>query len=129
MRFDHIAIACRDVESMRSWYEKVLGFEVMARKAPSRADAPETTYLLGPRGSPTTVELMPDDRAGPPGRKLFTRGISHIALQVDDFAAWEDRLEQQGVRWAGAAVEAVGGGKLRSFLDPEGNVLQIVQRG
>ena len=33
-----------------------------------------------------------------------------------------------GVRWLGPPGEAVGGGALRSFLDPEDNMLQIVAR-
>jgi glyoxylase I family protein len=128
VRFDHAAIACGDVEAMRDWYEEVLGFAVLARKRPSRADASGTTYLVGPPGSSTAIELMPDDRLAAPGRKPFTRGLSHLALAVDDFAAWESRLSASGVRWLGEAVEAVGGGRLRSFLDPEGNMLQIVER-
>ena len=128
LRFDHVAIACRDVEVMRAWYEKTLGFQVAARKSPARPDAPGTTYLSGPAGSSVTIELMPDDRTPPVRRQPFHPGLSHIALAVDDFAAWEARLSAAGVRWLGARGEAVGGGALRSFLDPEDNMLQIVAR-
>jgi glyoxylase I family protein len=128
MRFDHVAIACRDVEAQRAWYESILQFQVKARKSPSRPDAPETAYLSGPPGSQVLLELMPDDRQAPAGRKPFTSGISHIAFAVDSFAAWEQRLSEAGVRWLGEPVEALGGGKLRSFLDPEGNMLQIIER-
>jgi glyoxylase I family protein len=128
MRFDHFAIACRDVESMRAWYEKTLGFQVAARKSPARPDAPQTTYLVGPPGSPVTIELMPDDRHPRASRKPFHPGLSHLAFAVDDFAAWESRLTAAGARWLGEPGEAVGGGRLRSFLDPEDNMLQIVER-
>lgn len=129
--FDHIAIACVDVESQRRWYEEALGFEVRARKAPSRPEAVVTTYLVAIAGGGPALELMPDDRGAQTGRKPFTPGLSHIAFRVPDFAAWEARLTRLGVRWLGEAVEAgevVGGGRLRSFLDPEGNMLQIVER-
>ncbi len=126
--FDHIAIACGDVEAQRCWYEETLGFVVRAQKAPSRPDAPVTTYLVAfPDGGPA-LELMPDDRGAPTGRKPFTPGLSHIAFRVPDFTAWEQRLTRRGVRWIGESVEAVGGGRLRSFVDPEGNMLQIVER-
>jgi catechol 2,3-dioxygenase-like lactoylglutathione lyase family enzyme len=39
MRFDHVAVAFKDVEMARTWYEEVLGFQVAARKAPSRPGA------------------------------------------------------------------------------------------
>ena len=128
MRFDHIAIACRDVERMRTWYEQVLGFRIVARKTPSRPDATGTTYLAGPEGSAITLELMPDDRTAPHARQVFNPGISHIALRIDDLGEWEARLSSLGVRWLGERVDAVGGGCIRSFLDPEDNMLQIVQR-
>jgi len=128
LHIDHVAIACRDSERMRAWYEKVLGFEVHATKVPSRPDATGPTYLVGLPGSPTQIELMPDDREDRSAREPFTRGISHIAFAVDDLGEWESRLSSLGIRWMGLAVEAVGGGKVRSFLDPEGNMVQVVQR-
>ncbi len=128
MLFDHIAIACKDVEAQRNWYEKVLGFEVRAQKPSSRPDRAVPTYLVGPKETSTTLELMPDDGGKPTGRALFTPGLSHIAFRVEDYAAMEAMLSAQGVRWASEVVEAVGGGKLRTFLDPEGNMLQIVER-
>jgi glyoxylase I family protein len=128
MRFDHVAIACRNVELMRTWYERVLGFKVVARKTPSRPDATQTTYLVGPEGSLVTFELMPDDRTAPHARKLFSPGISHVALRVEDIGEWEARLSENGVRWLGELADATGGGRVRSFLDPEDNTLQIVER-
>jgi glyoxylase I family protein len=128
LNIDHVAIACRDSERMRAWYEKVLGFEVRSTKVPSRPGATAPTYLVGLPGSPTQIELMPDDRKDATPREPFTRGISHIAFAVDDLGEWESRLSSLGIQWMGLAVEAVGGGKVRSFLDPEGNMVQVVQR-
>jgi glyoxylase I family protein len=136
MRMDHVAIACQDVERMRAWYERVLGFGIVARRAPSPPDAtgtpcapaPQPTYLVGPPDGGATIELMPDDRGATAPRKPLTRGISHIAIRVPDIGEWEVRLTEFGVRWLGERAEATGGGMVRSFLDPEDNMLQIVQR-
>jgi len=128
MMLDHIAIAFKDVERARAWYEEVLGFRVAARKAPARPDAPEAAYLLELPGRALALELMPDDRGRAPGRKPFTTGISHIALAVESLAEWEARLDAGKVKWLGPAGEALGGGRVRSFLDPEGNMLQIIER-
>ena len=135
MRVDHVAIACKDVERMRAWYERVLGLGVVARRAPPEPDATGApthptppTYLVGPREGGATIELMPDDRGATAPRRPLTRGISHVALQVPDIGEWEVRLTELGVHWLGERVEATGGGMVRSFLDPEENMLQIVQR-
>ena len=127
MRVDHIAIACHDVESLKAWYERVLGFVAVVRKESSRTGG-QTAYLVGPGGSAATLELMGDDGAPPPQRQPFTRGISHIALAVESIAESEKHLTALGVEWLGERGEALGGGFVRSFLDPEGNMLQIVER-
>jgi glyoxylase I family protein len=134
VRIDHAAIACRDVERMRAWYERALGFVVVARRAPPRPPGPgapgsaSPTYLVGPPEGGATIELMPDDGGAAAQRRPFTPGISHIALRVSDIGAWEARLTELGVHWLGERAEATGGGTVRSFLDPEENMLQIVER-
>lgn len=127
MRVDHIAIACRDVERMREWYETVLGFRVVARKEPARPLG-QAAYLIGPDASYATLELMADDGESAPVRKAFTQGISHVALAVSGLDDWEARLTAHGVRWLGERGPATGGGFVRSFVDPEGNMLQLVER-
>jgi len=131
LRVDHIAIACRDVERMREWYERVLGFRVVFCKPPSQEPpraGEQATYLAGPEGSYVTLELMPFDGEAAPGRKIFTMGISHIAFTVDDISSEEARLTSLGVAWLGDRAAATGGGSVRSFLDLEGNILQLVER-
>jgi glyoxylase I family protein len=127
MDMDHIAIACRDVDLMREWYERHLDFEVRARKSPSRPDASAPTYLVGPVGGAGSLELTPDDGTVA-DRRPFTGGLAHFAFRVEDLAVWEVRLDDAGVRWLGPAVDAMGGGRVRSFLDLEGNLLQLVER-
>lgn len=127
LRLDHIAVACKDVEAMLAWYQRVLGFNVVARKPSSRPGA-QATYLAGPAGSYVTLELMPDDGEASSGRQPFTRGIAHLAFVVDDIAVEESRLTALAVTWLGERGEATGGGWVRSFLDCEGNMLQLVER-
>jgi len=117
---DHPAIAVKDVGKMTQWYCDVLGYEVFAR-----IDKP--VYIIkAPDGS--FIEVMPEDGAPRPERNVCTPGWSHLALRVSNMDKAIAELDKHHVAWQGPEFEAVGGGRIRNFSDPEGNMLQIVQR-
>ena len=117
---DHPAIACDDVETLTQWYCETLGYEVLVR-------TPKPVYIIkAPDG--TYIEMMPKDDTIRPERSLCTPGFSHLALRVSDMDVAMASLEKAGVVWSGDEFEAAGGGRIRNFADPEGNVLQILQR-
>jgi glyoxylase I family protein len=117
---DHPAIAADDVEKLANWYCAVLGYEVFLR-----TDKP--IYLIkAPDG--TFIEVMPKDHTPRPSRTVCTPGWSHLALRVNDMDKAIEMLDRAGVKWEGNEFEAVGGGRIRNFLDIEGNMVQIVQR-
>lgn len=117
---DHPAIAAKDAPGLAKWYVETLGFKISAT-------AENGTHILG---SPDGVflEIMPEDGSPKAPRSVFTQGMSHLALRVKDYDAAEKALEAAGIKWTNPQGKAVGGGVLRNFLDPEGNILQIVQR-
>ena len=117
---DHPAVAAEDVDGLSDWYCDVLGYEKVVR------EEKPVWILRAPDG--TLLEVMPRDDTPRPVRTTWTPGWSHLALRVDDFDAAMAELEQQGVQWTGEEMGAVGGGRVRNFLDPEGNMLQILQR-
>jgi catechol 2,3-dioxygenase-like lactoylglutathione lyase family enzyme len=51
-----------------------------------------------------------------------------LALRVSDFDAACAQLKTAGVEFVGEPGLALGGGRIVSFRDPEGNELQIVER-
>lgn len=76
------------------------------------------------------IEIMPARQEGP-RPDTFARsqpGLRHLAFRVADFDQAYRTLKTGGVRFAGEPGEALGGGRIVSFYDPEGNELQIVQR-
>ncbi len=117
---DHPAIAAKDVNALTKWYCDVLGYEIIAQ-----TDKP--VYIIkAPDG--TYIEMMPEDGSARPQRAICTPGFSHLALRVSDMDKAMAALEKHGVTWEGPEFGAVGGGRIRNFADPEGNVLQIVRR-
>lgn len=117
---DHPAVAADDVDALAKWCCEVLGYKVYAK-----TDKP--VYIIeAPDG--TFIEVMPKDETFRPNRTTNTPGWSHLALRVSDFDAAVAALDKHGVHWEGPEGGAAGGGRLRSFFDPEGNMWQIVQR-
>ncbi len=125
---DHPAIACTDVRGMIDWYCGPLGMKLIAS---NNQDPP--SVVLGyddDARSGAMLELMPvrDPGSGPAGVPRFCQGLRHLALRVSDFDAAYKALKDAGVTFLFEPVQAVGGGRIVSFRDPEGNELQIVQR-
>jgi glyoxylase I family protein len=108
------------VEKLTDWYCDVLGYERFFRH-------PKPVWLLkAPDG--TFLEIMPKDDTERPGRTTWTPGWSHLALRVADLDGFIAYLDTHGVRWGNDPISAVGGGRVRNLADPEGNMLQILER-
>jgi glyoxylase I family protein len=118
---DHAAIAACDPARLADWYCETLGFRKLADNEKGRP----TRILGGPGGG--MIEMMPDDQTPRPERDLFDPGISHLAIRVSSMEAALTRLRAAGVEVADP-VPAAGGGQVATFKDPEGNVLQVVER-
>jgi glyoxylase I family protein len=97
-----------------------LGYEIIAQteKPIFIIKAPDGTF----------IEMMPEDGTPYLQRTVGTVGWSHLALRVSDMDKAIAALDKHHVTWLTAEFEAVGGGRIRNFSDPEGNLLQIIQR-
>lgn len=117
---DHPAVAAENVEVLSNWYCEVLGFEVIFKD-------PRPIWLLkAPDG--VILEILPNDGNARPTRTNLTLGWSHVAFGVDDIEAGIAHLDTYNVVWTSPLSPATGGGLVRTFKDPEGNTLQLVQR-
>lgn len=117
---DHPALAAGNVDDLADWYCKVLGYATVFRH-----EKP-VWILRAPDG--TLLEIMPRDQTPRPVRTTWTPGWSHLAIRVSDFDEAVRHLDSHDVHWTAEAANAIGGGRVRNFVDPEGNMLQIVSR-
>jgi len=117
---DHPAIAVSDVDKMADWYCDVLGYVKYYRheKPIWMLRAPDNSLL----------EVMPADDTARPERTTLTSGWSHLALRVKDIDKAIAHLDSHNVNWISDLVEAIGGGRVRAFADPDGNMWQVVER-
>jgi glyoxylase I family protein len=126
---DHPAISCNDPRKLAAWYCRHMGMRIIGDNGQEPA-----SLLLGYsddiRGG-ATLELMPvKNPGGTPAAEVprFVQGLRHFAVRVSDFDAAYAKLKEAGVEYLFEPVIAVGGGRIVSFRDPEGNEVQIVQR-
>lgn len=117
---DHPAVAADDVEKLADWYCDVFGY-----KKYFRHDKP-VWMLIAPDN--TMLEVMPKDDTLRPTRTTWTPGWSHLALRVENIDEAIDHLDSHGVVWESKTTQAIGGGRVRTLFDPDGNMLQILER-
>lgn len=111
-----------DVEASAAWYEDVLGLDHVAGSPPRDAflAADGTMVLLF---NPDHTEDATENEVPPHG----ARGPQHLAFGVDDLAPWREHLADRGVEVT--HEESWGAGDSIYFDDPDGNVLELVERG
>ncbi|MFD0751955.1 VOC family protein [Mucilaginibacter calamicampi] len=117
---DHPAIAVANVDKMAAWYCDVLGYVKYYRH-----EKP-VWMLRAPDGS--LLEVMPIDDTARPDRTTWTPGWSHLALRVNDMEQAIVHLDNHNITWTSDLIDAIGGGRVRAFADPEGNMWQVVER-
>jgi glyoxylase I family protein len=126
---DHPAISCHEPRKLAKWYCDHLGMQIVGDNGQEPASlllGYDTNLRAG-----ATLELMPvKNPGGTPAAEMprFCQGLRHFAVRVSDFDTAYEQLKQAGVEYLFEPVIAVGGGKIVSFRDPEGNEVQIVQR-
>jgi len=127
VKIEHAAISCRDVSAMADWYCRHLGMAVLAGGV---GESAAMIVGYGTMRDASAIELMPvrDEGPDPATQGRFMPGLRHLAFAVTDFDAVYRELKMAGVTYLFEPVAALGGGKVVSFRDPEGNELQIVQR-
>lgn len=129
---DHVAIAADNTEQMVQWYHRMLGLVILAQTEPMESTG-QRTYIIGPAGGRDVyggmmLEIMPRNEHVRRPRESHDPGISHVAWMVENFDDAYTHLAGEGVGFVGSVVQAVGGGRLISFVDCEGNLMQIVER-
>ena len=123
---DHPGLAVADIEAVTEWYCAVLGY---ARWFEYRNAATGKVVWMLRAPDNSLLEIMPRDDTPRPERTTWTPGWSHLALRITDLDQAMRHLDAHGVRWGGEPTSAIGGGRVRNFFDPEGNMLQLLERG
>jgi catechol 2,3-dioxygenase-like lactoylglutathione lyase family enzyme len=117
-----------DLEAAIAFYQRLFGFEVMARDDRFCAFnvAPRDVLLLFKRGASTKPMPVPGGIIPPHDGQ----GQMHIAFAIaaDDLAGWESRLADEGVA-VESTVHWPAGGTSLYFRDPDQHLVELATPG
>jgi catechol 2,3-dioxygenase-like lactoylglutathione lyase family enzyme len=119
----HVSIRVSNVARAKAWYEKALGYEVLAEgPAPTPDRTNSAMGVIG--GGALAVELLeaPDGHAV--DQKTF--GIVGLSLTVPDIVAAVAGAEALGLN--PTPVIAAGDWKVAFLRDPDGNIVEFVMQ-
>jgi catechol 2,3-dioxygenase-like lactoylglutathione lyase family enzyme len=110
MRIGHLELFVRDPLVSRDFYQRVLGFEVVA------VQGANVWVKLG------DVEILLRPGSGGGNATTYADAAAGIVLYVDDLPAARRQLEARGLKLDGSD----GGDKCPTFRDPDGHWFQLV---
>lgn len=135
---EHLGIAARDPESLKNWYETVLGARTVFD---NRQEPPAYLLALGDLGPSFTpsgadwaslrepmIEIYPGSHGLAETAYNRLCGWRHLALRVTSIEEAQRELAAKGVQFPDPIKPAGGGGRVLFFRDPEGNLLHLVER-
>ncbi len=109
----------QDLAAARRFYADRLGL-------PLKADGPAQGYCVFDAGGiDFVVECVSPDH--PEEDRALIGRFTGLSFAVPDLAKAHRALSSAGVQFSGLPEQQVWGGSLATFLDSEGNALQLVQ--
>ena len=144
MKILHTGITVKDIDSALVFYRDVIGLKVLVEPTPP-AEGEELSAGVGVPGACLRQALLGTDEVSielfeylsPPAEAemplpVNNPGPGHVAFEVDDIQAEYRRMSELGVHFNTAPnfIEEgpLSGWKWVYFKDPEGTVLELVER-
>jgi methylmalonyl-CoA/ethylmalonyl-CoA epimerase len=130
MKIDHIGIATRQLDEGLALWRDALGLRIDSTEEIAEQGVRVAMLAVGETHVELLEALTPDS---PVGKFLAKRGpgIHHIALEIDDIAAWLAELKSKGARLIDETPRIGAAGCLVAFVHPsstDGVLLELVQR-
>ena len=117
---EHIAICAEDVPALIAWYQKIFQLDLIK-------EAEEGPFFLKFAGG-LLLEFIEATGVIPPAPQGKEKGLRHMALAVSPIEEMVSSLRKAGVEVVDDFKTVPNGTKLFQFRDPEGNIIQLVER-
>lgn len=123
-RIHHVAIICSDYNKSKTFYNEVLGLDIIAENYRAERQSYKLDLAL-PDGGQIELFSFPNR----PERPSFpeAQGLRHLAFVVDDLNAVVQELEGKGVPVEAIRVDEFTGKKFTFFQDPDKLPLELYE--
>lgn len=122
MNVEHVGIYACNSAALAEWYVSAVGLKEVRRI--EKEGRPPVVFLKGEQGA--VLEILPTD-AAPAERDLKRPGFTHLGILVADLGEEQERLAGLGIELWGVR-DTSNGWRIGYFNDPEGNILELIQR-
>lgn len=120
---EHVSIRCRDLEPSIEFFRRMFDAEVILRRIPG-----EGRKIVFLRIGNSMLELMEMGSPSEPVDPLTHLGVHHIGIKVEDFESAYRDLKAKGANFVGEPFEPTPGIRLAFLKEPNGAVIELVQR-
>ena len=120
---EHVSIRCRDLKTSIEFFRRMFDAEVILRRIPG-----EGRKIVFLRIGDSMLELMEMGSASEPVDPLTHFGVHHIGIKVEDFESAYRDLKTKGAHFLGEPFEPTPGIRLAFLKEPNGAVIELVQR-
>lgn len=116
--YEHTGLLARDPESLSAWYVRMFGGRVVSRSE----DSPAIVFVVFGRSS--LLEFVPAGDS-PHGE---ANDHAHFSFAVSSLESAVRSLEGEEIALDRPVFQAYDGSPVAFFRDPEGNLVQLVER-
>jgi lactoylglutathione lyase len=120
--FDHMHILSPDVEATATWFERMLGAEVIRTMQQGK---PRVDLKLG--GANIFIAPLPADAKANPANPY--QGLDHFGLTVKDIDRAVAELKAKGVAITTEPHDVRPGTRIAFLRTPDGVRIELLQRG
>jgi lactoylglutathione lyase len=120
---EHVSIRCRDLEASVEYFRRMFDAKVILRRTPG-----EGRRIIFLRIGESMLELMEMGSASEPVDPLTHYGVHHIGIKVEDFESAYRDLKAKGATFVREPFEPTPGIRLAFLKEPNGAVIELVQR-
>ena len=123
-RIHHVAILAGNYEQSKTFYTDVLGFDIIKETYRKERDSYKLDLAINGQYQ---IELFSFPEFKERNSFPESKGLRHLAFEVDDVDACVMELRSKGVEVQDVRIDEITGKRFAFFYDPNGQPLEVYE--